>query len=57
MKTTLHHVLTPTAIARLLTGWGAVLVLQLVGDLLTPPVPAGRLVTACLLYTSDAADE
>ena len=49
MKTTLHHVLAPTAIARLLTGWGAVLVLQLVGDLLTPPVPAGRLVTALVL--------
>ena len=49
MKTTLHHVLTPTAIARLLTGWGAVLVLQLLGDFLPPPVPAGRLVTALVL--------
>lgn len=49
MKATLHHVLTPPATARLLTGWGAVLVLQLVGDLLLPPVPAGLLVTALVL--------
>lgn len=43
---TVRSILTPAAVARLLLGWGAVVVLALSGALLEPPVPGAVLVTA-----------
>ncbi len=42
----LRSILTPRAVSRLLLGWGAVAVLLLAGDLLTPPVAGPLLVGA-----------
>ena len=49
MTAALRTIITPTAIARLLLGWGAFIVLQSMGSLLAPPVPMPLLVTALVV--------
>lgn len=49
MSAALRTIITPTAIVRLVLGWGAFLALQLLGSLLTPPVPMPVLVTALIV--------
>ncbi|GAA1514685.1 calcium:proton antiporter [Brevibacterium permense] len=49
MTAALRSVITPTAILRLVLGWGAFIALQLMGSLLAPPVPLPLLVTALVV--------
>lgn len=49
MTAALRTIIAPTAIARLLLGWGAFIVLQSMGSLLAPPVPMPLLVTALVV--------
>ena len=45
----LRTIVTPTAILRLILGWGVLIALQFMGSLLAPPVPMPLLVTALLV--------
>jgi Ca2+:H+ antiporter len=49
MTAALRSIVTPTAIVRLLLGWGTFIAIQLTGPLLDPPVPMPLLVTALLV--------
>ncbi|HCG55628.1 MULTISPECIES: calcium:proton antiporter [Brevibacterium] len=49
MTAAIRSILTPTAILRLILGWGAFVALLFVGPLLTPPVPGPLLVTALII--------
>lgn len=49
MTAALRSILTPTAIARLVLGWGAFAALLFAGPLLEPPVPGPLLVTALII--------
>lgn len=49
MTAALRTIITPTAILRLILGWGVFIALQFMGSLLAPPVPAPLLVTALLV--------
>lgn len=49
MSAALRTIITPTAILRLILGWGAFIALQLTGSLLTPPVAMPLLVTALIV--------
>ncbi|UZD61674.1 calcium:proton antiporter [Brevibacterium sp. JSBI002] len=49
MTAALRSIITPTAILRLVLGWGVFIALQFTSSLLAPPVPAPLLVTALLV--------
>ncbi|MDN5635798.1 MAG: calcium:proton antiporter, partial [Brevibacterium sp.] len=49
MTAALRSILTPSAIVRLVLGWGAFAALLFVGPLLAPPVPGPLLVTALII--------
>ena len=49
MTAALRRIVTPTALIRLILGWGAFITLQLTGSLLDPPVPMPLLVTALIV--------
>lgn len=49
MTAALRTIITPTAILRLVLGWGVFIALQLMGSLLAPPVPLPLLVTALVI--------
>ena len=49
MTAALRTIVTPTAILRLILGWGVFIALQFMGSLLAPPVPMPLLVTALLV--------
>ncbi|AMT94767.1 calcium:proton antiporter [Brevibacterium linens] len=49
MTAALRTIITPTAILRLILGWGVFIALQFMGSLLAPPVPLPLLVTALLV--------
>lgn len=49
MTAALRSILTPSAIIRLVLGWGAFAALLFVGPLLAPPVPGPLLVTALII--------
>ncbi|MCI4010370.1 calcium:proton antiporter [Brevibacterium sp. ZH18] len=49
MSATVRSILTPTAIVRLVLGWGAFAALLAAGPLLAPPVPAPLLITALIV--------
>ena len=49
MSAALRSIVTPTAIVRLVLGWGAVLALPVLGPLLEPPAPAPLLITALVV--------
>ena len=49
MTAALRSIITPTAILRLILGWGAYVALLITGPLLEPPVPAALLVTALIV--------
>ena len=49
MTAALRTIITPTAILRLVLGWGVLIALQFMGSLLAPPVPMPLLVTALLV--------
>ena len=49
MIAALRSIITPTAILRLVLGWGVFIALQFMGSLLAPPVPLPLLVTALLV--------
>ena len=49
MTAALRTIITPTAILRLILGWGVFIALQFMGSLLAPPVPMPLLVTALLV--------
>ena len=49
MIAALRTIVTPTAILRLILGWGVFIALQFMGSLLAPPVPMPLLVTALLV--------
>ena len=49
MTAALRTIITPTAILRLVLGWGVFIALQFMGSLLAPPVPLPLLVTALLV--------
>lgn len=49
MLAALRTIVTPTAILRLILGWGVFIALQFMGSLLAPPVPMPLLVTALLV--------
>ncbi|WP_152347566.1 calcium:proton antiporter [Brevibacterium sp. CFH 10365] len=49
MTAALRTIITPTAITRLVLGWGAFIALQFMGSLLAPPVPMTLLVTALVV--------
>ena len=49
MTAALRTIITPTAILRLILGWGVFIALQFMGSLLAPPVPTPLLVTALLV--------
>ena len=49
MIAALRTIVTPTAILRLILGWGVLIALQFMGSLLAPPVPMPLLVTALLV--------
>ncbi|WP_453985567.1 calcium:proton antiporter [Brevibacterium casei] len=49
MSAALRSIVTPTAIVRLVLGWGAVLALPMLGPLLEPPAPAPLLITALVV--------
>ncbi|WP_166973483.1 calcium:proton antiporter [Brevibacterium atlanticum] len=52
MTAALRSIITPTAIIRLLLGWGAYVALLSAGHLLEPPVPAPLLVTALIVIVA-----
>ncbi|MGM0700141.1 MAG: calcium:proton antiporter [Actinomycetota bacterium] len=49
MTAALRTIITPTAILRLILGWGVFITLQFMGSLLAPPVPLPLLVTALVV--------
>lgn len=49
MTAAIRSILAPTAIVRLILGWGAFVALLFVGPLLAPPVPGPLLVTALII--------
>jgi Ca2+:H+ antiporter len=49
MTAALRSIVTPTAIIRLILGWGTFVAIQLTGSLLDPPVPMPLLVTALIV--------
>lgn len=49
MTAALRTIITPTAILRLVLGWGVFIALQFMGSLLAPPVPLPLLVTALVV--------
>ena len=49
MTAALRSIITPTAILRLVLGWGVFIALQFMGSLLAPPVPLPLLVTALIV--------
>ena len=49
MTAALRSIVTPTAIIRLILGWGTFVAIQLTGPLLDPPVPMPLLVTALIV--------
>ena len=49
MTAALRTIITPTAILRLVLGWGVFIALQFMGSLLAPPVPLPLLVTALIV--------
>ncbi|SDS20768.1 Ca2+:H+ antiporter [Brevibacterium siliguriense] len=49
MTAALRTIITPTAILRLVLGWGVFIALQFMGSLLAPPVPMLLLVTALVV--------
>jgi Ca2+:H+ antiporter len=49
MTAALRSIITPTAIIRLILGWGTFVAIQLTGPLLDPPVPMPLLVTALIV--------
>lgn len=49
MTAALRSIVTPTAIIRLILGWGTFVAIQLTGPLLEPPVPMPLLVTALIV--------
>ncbi|MGO0603949.1 calcium:proton antiporter [Brevibacterium linens] len=49
MTAALRSIITPTAILRLVLGWGVFIALQFMGTLLAPPVPLPLLVTALVV--------
>lgn len=49
MSAALRRIVTPTAVVRLVLGWGAVLALPVFGPLLEPPAPAPLLITALIV--------
>ncbi|MGC2939434.1 MULTISPECIES: calcium:proton antiporter [unclassified Brevibacterium] len=49
MTAALRSIITPTAILRLILGWGAYVALLIAGPLLEPPVPGALLVTALIV--------
>ena len=49
MVAALRTIITPTAILRLILGWGVFIALQFMGSLLAPPVPLPLLVTALVV--------
>jgi Ca2+:H+ antiporter len=49
MTAALRSIVTPTAIIRLILGWGTFIAIQLTGPLLDPPVPMPLLVTALIV--------
>jgi Ca2+:H+ antiporter len=52
MSAALRTIITPTAILRLVLGWGAFLALQLTRSLLTPPAAMPLLVTALIVIVA-----
>lgn len=52
MSAALRTVITPTAIIRLILGWGTVIAIQLTGSLLDPPVAGPVLVTALVVIVA-----
>ncbi|WP_210603157.1 calcium:proton antiporter [Brevibacterium oceani] len=52
MTAALRSIITPTAIIRLLLGWGAYVALLSAGPLLEPPVPAPLLITALIVIVA-----
>lgn len=52
MTAALRSIITPTAIIRLILGWGAFAALALTGSLLEPPVAAPLLVTALVVIVA-----
>lgn len=49
MTAALRSIITPTAILRLVLGWGVFIALQLMGSLLAPPAPLPLIVTALVV--------
>ena len=49
MTAALRSIVTPTAIIRLILGWGTFVAIQLTGPILDPPVPMPLLVTALIV--------
>ncbi len=49
MTAALRTIVTPTAILRLVLGWGVFIALQFMGSLLAPPIPLPLLVTALVV--------
>lgn len=49
MTAALRTIVTPTAILRLILGWGVFIALQFMGSLLAPPVPLPLIVTALVV--------
>ncbi|GGC30933.1 calcium:proton antiporter [Brevibacterium sediminis] len=49
MTAALRSIITPTAILRLVLGWGVFIALQFMGTLLAPPIPLPLLVTALVV--------
>jgi Ca2+:H+ antiporter len=52
MTAALRSIITPTAIIRLILGWGTYVALLLAGHLLEPPVPAPLLITALIVIVA-----
>lgn len=52
MSAALRTIITPTAIIRLILGWGTVIAIQLTGSLLDPPVAGPVLVTALIVIVA-----
>ncbi|WP_209370726.1 calcium:proton antiporter [Brevibacterium renqingii] len=52
MSAALRSIVTPTAIIRLVLGWGAFIAIQLTGSLLDPPVAGPVLVTALVVIVA-----
>ncbi|MBR7503052.1 calcium:proton antiporter, partial [Mycobacterium tuberculosis] len=49
MSATLRSIVTPTAIVRLVLGWGTVIALPFLAEALAPPAPAPVLVTTLVV--------